>query len=60
MRGGGGMKQQPLPFPKNQYEMAALGWAEPDFILVTGDAFVDHSSCGAAIIARVLNAHGYR
>lgn len=54
------MKQQPLPFPKNQDEMAALGWAEPDFILVTGDAFVDHSSCGAAIIARVLNAHGYR
>ncbi|MCL2225364.1 MAG: YgiQ family radical SAM protein [Defluviitaleaceae bacterium] len=31
----------------------------PDFVLVTGDAYVDHPSFGAAIIARVLESHGF-
>lgn len=31
----------------------------PDFVLVTGDAYVCHPSFGAAIIARVLEARGY-
>jgi uncharacterized radical SAM protein YgiQ len=31
----------------------------PDFILVTGDAYVDHPSFGAAIIGRVLESHGF-
>ena len=31
----------------------------PDFILVTGDAYVDHPSFGAAIIARLLQSKGY-
>ncbi len=31
----------------------------PDFILVTGDAYVDHPSFGAAIISRVLFDKGY-
>jgi len=30
-----------------------------DFILVTGDAYVDHPSFGASIIARVLESRGY-
>jgi uncharacterized radical SAM protein YgiQ len=30
-----------------------------DFILVTGDAYVDHPSFGAAVMARVLESHGY-
>ena len=30
-----------------------------DFVLVTGDAYVDHPSFGAAIIARVLESRGY-
>lgn len=30
-----------------------------DYILVTGDAYVDHPSFGAAIIARVLEGEGY-
>jgi len=30
-----------------------------DFVLVTGDAYVDHPSFGASIIARVLESHGY-
>jgi len=31
----------------------------PDFIIVTGDAYVDHPSFGTAIIGRVLQAEGY-
>lgn len=30
-----------------------------DFIIVTGDAYVDHPSFGTAIIGRTLEAHGY-
>ncbi|MDF2699753.1 MAG: YgiQ family radical protein [Haloplasmataceae bacterium] len=32
---------------------------EVDFVLISGDAYVDHPSFGAAIISRVLEAHGY-
>jgi uncharacterized radical SAM protein YgiQ len=35
-------------------------WSECDFVMVTGDAYVDHPSFGAAVIARVLEAEGYR
>ena len=30
-----------------------------DFVIVTGDAYVDHPSFGASIIARVLESRGY-
>ena len=30
-----------------------------DFILVTGDAYIDHPSFGASIIARLLESHGF-
>ena len=32
---------------------------QADFVLVTGDAYVDHPSFGASIIARLLEAHNY-
>jgi len=41
-------------------DMKKRGWAEVDFVYVCGDAYVDHPSFGAAIITRVLEAHGYR
>ena len=41
-------------------EMDARGWAELDVLLITGDAYVDHPSFGAAVIGRVLEAEGYR
>ena len=31
----------------------------PDFVIVTGDAYVCHPSFGAAVIGRVLQSHGY-
>jgi uncharacterized radical SAM protein YgiQ len=40
--------------------MEALGWERPDFVLVTGDAYVDHPSFGHAIISRVLERRGYK
>ncbi|MBN2658095.1 MAG: YgiQ family radical SAM protein [Spirochaetales bacterium] len=46
--------------PLNRAEMEDLGWDRPDFILVTGDAYVDHPSFGAALIARALDKEGFR
>lgn len=50
-----------MPFlPITKQEMHELGWTEPDFVLVTGDAYVDHPTFGVAIISRVLESHGYK
>ncbi len=46
--------------PINKKEMSVLGWDRPDFVYVTGDAYVDHPSFGVAIISRVLQSAGYR
>ncbi|WP_242392615.1 YgiQ family radical SAM protein [Anaeromyxobacter oryzisoli] len=46
--------------PTSPEELQARGWAELDVLLVTGDAYVDHPSFGAAVIGRVLEAAGYR
>ncbi len=40
--------------------MLARGWYYYDFLIVTGDAIIDHPSFGAAIISRVLEADGFR
>ncbi|MGI6206475.1 MAG: YgiQ family radical SAM protein [Anaerovoracaceae bacterium] len=50
-----------MPFlPVTYEEIKELGWEQPDFVLVTGDAYVDHSSFGTAIISRVLESLGYK
>ena len=46
--------------PLNRAEMLARGWDRPDFVYVSGDAYVDHPSFGAAIISRVLEDAGFR
>lgn len=46
--------------PLNRAEMLRRGWDAVDFVLVTGDAYIDHPSFGAAIISRVLESEGYR
>jgi uncharacterized radical SAM protein YgiQ len=51
----------PAPFlPMSREEMAELGWDSCDVVVVTGDAYVDHPSFGAAVIGRVLEAQGFR
>ena len=46
--------------PVSKEDMQERGWWWYDFLLVTGDAYVDHPSFGPAVIARVLEADGYR
>src|SRR6185503_5949229 len=46
--------------PTTRAEMDALGWESCDVVLVSGDAYVDHPSFGAALIGRLLEAQGFR
>ena len=46
--------------PVDAREMHARGWDAPDFVFVTGDAYVDHPSFAAGLLSRVLEAAGYR
>ena len=46
--------------PINRVDMEQRGWYYCDFLLVTGDAYIDHPSFGTAVISRVLEAAGFR
>ncbi|MBE6637464.1 MAG: YgiQ family radical SAM protein [Ruminococcaceae bacterium] len=46
--------------PITRQEMEERGWDTPDFVYVSGDAYVDHPSFGTAIISRVLEDAGFR
>lgn len=46
--------------PTTADEMKMLGWEQPDVIIFSGDAYVDHPSFGAAVIGRTLQKAGYR
>ena len=46
--------------PVSAEDMHERGWWWYDFLVVGGDAYVDHPSFGTAVIARVLEAEGYR
>ena len=46
--------------PVTAVEMKKRGWDRPDFVYVTGDAYVDHPSFGLAVISRVLEKAGYK
>jgi Radical SAM N-terminal. len=54
------MKDKKMFLPINKKEMLDKGWEQPDFIIVSGDAYVDHPSFGAAIISRTLERYGYK
>jgi len=47
-----------LPLSRN--DMDKRRWDSCDFVLISGDAYVDHPSFGAAIISRVLESKGFR
>ena len=52
---------EPAPFlPMSREEMDQLGWDACDFILVCGDAYIDHPSFVSGVIGRVLEAQGFR
>ncbi len=46
--------------PITMEEVNSRGWDGVDFVIVTGDAYVDHHSFGTAIIGRLLERYGYR
>ena len=45
--------------PIDREEMLQKNITQPDFVLVSGDAYCDHPSFGIAIIGRILERHGY-
>ena len=45
--------------PMSREELSEHGEPILDFIIITGDAYVDHPSFGAAVIGRVLASQGY-
>ena len=47
-----------LPICKE--DMKERGWDKLDFVYISGDAYVDHSSFGHAIITRILESRGYK
>lgn len=51
------MERQFLPVTKEECEQRGI--SQLDFVYVTGDAYVDHSSFGPAIISRLLESRGY-
>ncbi len=54
------MKKEMKFFPVTKKEVEERGWDAVDFVYVSGDAYVDHPSFGAAIICRVLEDKGFR
>ncbi len=46
--------------PISREDCDKRGWGTPDFVFVSGDAYVDHPSFGTAIITRVLEDAGFR
>lgn len=49
-----------MPFlPVSREELNEKGIDRPDFICVTGDAYVDHPSFGIAIVSRVIESLGF-
>lgn len=53
------MKLANNPLPITRRELDDLGIGQPDFIIVSGDAYIDHPSFGTAIIGRVLERAGF-
>lgn len=46
--------------PISKKDMENRGWETLDFVIVSGDAYVDHPSFGTAIIGRVLESKGFK
>ncbi len=46
--------------PTTVKEMRTFGWDQPDVVLFSGDAYVDHPSFGPAVIGRIMEREGLR
>ena len=54
------MSKRDYFLPVSRADMEKRNWEQCDFIMVTGDAYVDHPSFGAAILSRILEKNGYK
>src|SRR4051812_40229925 len=59
-RRGGRAADRTSFLPTTREEMDARGYDELDILIVTGDAYVDHPAFGPILIARFLEARGYK
>ncbi|MBD1401383.1 YgiQ family radical SAM protein [Pelovirga terrestris] len=48
------------PLPTCRKEMSRRGWEQLDVLFISGDAYVDHPAFGVSLLARLLEAAGYR
>lgn len=46
--------------PVSKQDMISRGWYSYDFLVVTGDAYIDHPSFGTTVISRVIEDMGFR
>ncbi len=46
--------------PTTRADMDARGWDQLDILIISGDAYVDHPAFGPVLIARFLEARGFR
>jgi len=46
--------------PTSKKDLKNRGWKQLDIIIITGDVYVDHPSFGPVIIARSLEAEGFK
>lgn len=46
--------------PTTPKEAKLLGWEQPDVVLFTGDAYIDHPAFGAAVIGRIMESEGLK
>jgi uncharacterized radical SAM protein YgiQ len=46
--------------PVSKPDLKQRGWKDLEVVIITGDAYVDHPSYGAAVIGRVLEKDGFR
>lgn len=54
------MMDRSLFLPVSRQDMLDREWYWYDYLVVTGDAYVDHPSFGPAVISRVLEKAGFR
>ena len=46
--------------PCSRADMTQRGWNELDVLFITGDAYIDHPAFGTPLLARLLEAEGFR
>ena len=56
----GGSKPSQSFLPVCRADMEARGWDQLDIVIVSGDAYVDHPAFGPPLIARFLEARGFK